>query len=221
MRNNLRPYPAEVMIVLGGGREKDGSLTELSRYRLDRAIELYRSGLTLRILLAIGHYSTWHPKAIRFSEFEADVRRAYLMKQGIPGESVIAIQDDDARDTLTEALVVRRWLKKREFRCLALVTSDKHMPRSQYIFRRVLGQMFTVDGYNAWCGDLLREEQEKAYLDVVRNYLEVLPAEIPDPPHWRTWYRDNYKFYEECMAVLDRYKVDGKEVNQAYRAIEG
>ena len=47
-------------------------------------------------------------------------------------------------DTRSNADEAKRWLARREFRSLRLVTSDWHMLRARYEFGRVLGDDYTV-----------------------------------------------------------------------------
>jgi uncharacterized SAM-binding protein YcdF (DUF218 family) len=47
-------------------------------------------------------------------------------------------------DTRSNAEETRRWLERRKFKSVRLVTSDWHMRRARYEFRRVLGGDFEV-----------------------------------------------------------------------------
>ena len=47
-------------------------------------------------------------------------------------------------DTRSNAEESRRWLQKRRFRSLRLITSDWHMRRARYEFRRQLGNDFRI-----------------------------------------------------------------------------
>ena len=47
-------------------------------------------------------------------------------------------------DTRSNAEETRRWLERRRYRSLRLITSDWHMRRARYEFRRVLGDDFPI-----------------------------------------------------------------------------
>lgn len=47
-------------------------------------------------------------------------------------------------DTRSNAEETRRWLERRKYRSLRLITSDWHMRRARYEFRRVLGDDYKV-----------------------------------------------------------------------------
>ncbi len=47
-------------------------------------------------------------------------------------------------DTRSNAEETKRWLERRRFRSLRLITSDWHMRRARYEFRRELGQNFEI-----------------------------------------------------------------------------
>ena len=47
-------------------------------------------------------------------------------------------------DTRSNAEETRRWLERRRYKSVRLITSDWHMRRARYEFRRVLGDDFTV-----------------------------------------------------------------------------
>ena len=47
-------------------------------------------------------------------------------------------------DTRSNAEETRRWLERRKFRSVRLVTSDWHMRRARYEFQRELGNDFTI-----------------------------------------------------------------------------
>ncbi len=47
-------------------------------------------------------------------------------------------------DTRSNAEETKRWLERRQYKSLRLVTSDWHMRRARYEFRRVLGDDFRV-----------------------------------------------------------------------------
>jgi uncharacterized SAM-binding protein YcdF (DUF218 family) len=47
-------------------------------------------------------------------------------------------------DTRSNAEEARRWLERRSYKSLRLITSDWHMRRAEYEFRRHLGEEYTI-----------------------------------------------------------------------------
>jgi uncharacterized SAM-binding protein YcdF (DUF218 family) len=206
----------DAIIVLGGGRTNDGGLTELSRQRLDKGSELYKQGVAPKVFALGGPYSTYSPNAIRFDKTGADLRSEYLQSCGVSRNGIILIPD--GRETMLEAFTSRTVVRDLGFKRIMLVTSDKHMERSLYIFRRIFGRNIEIDGSEVPCGDLLNEHEEKEYLAIVRAFLDAMPDDIPDP-NFDTWFEVHEGYYRQHKEIHDRYHPAGKK-SQAYMGVE-
>lgn len=211
----------DAIIVLGGGRFNDGSLTPLSTVRLDKGMELYRDGISDHLLAMGGEYSTYRPGAIRFNDTGAVLRKNYYMDHGVPENAIISI-DWECRDTIGEAFALRKKAKELGLRNFALVTSEKHMERALFLFQRILGKDFTVYGDEntaANTGDLLDSAEEKEYLALWKEAFSTLSEDIPDPENWSEWYKGMETYYLRHKEIHDRFHPAGKE-SQAYSGVK-
>lgn len=100
-----------------------------------------------------------------------------------------------------------------------LVTSDKHLPRALWIFRRLFGKNIEFDGVSTACGDLLNLAEEREYLALVKKHFRKMPREIPIPVNWDRWYNQNIELYQGYTEVHAKYLKGKKETNQAYMGV--
>ena len=206
----------DAIIVLGGGRFNSGELTPLSTQRLDKGIELFKEGVAL-IICALGeHKSTYRAEAIDFDVTGAKLRKRYFIDHGIPEENIVKVEE--GRDTIGEAFASRKVLRERGARKLLVVTSDKHLERSLFVFRRVFGENYKIDGYPVPCGNLLNSQEEREYLEVVKKFFISLPKDIP-VPNPDLWYQEHAELYEKYGEIHDRFHANGKE-SQAYSGVK-
>lgn len=105
---------ADAVVVLTGGNQ-----------RIDQAIELLESGIGQRLLI-----SGVHP----------DTSAARIREMTRAPQSLFACCVDigyDAIDTVGNALETAKWVKKRGYHQVLVVTSNYHMPRSLMELRRI------------------------------------------------------------------------------------
>lgn len=101
--------------------------------RIERGIDVMRQGGAKRMLVAGAD-----PSVTR-----ADLRR----RLGARSASVLRCCVDlgsESVDTRSNAEEAGRWLERKGYRSLRLITSDWHMRRAEYEFRRHLGDDFSV-----------------------------------------------------------------------------
>lgn len=115
------PNPAgdqrtDAIVVLTGGSG-----------RLDRGFELMERGLAPRMLIS-GVARTVRPEEL-IAAYEVDPR---LFRCCI-------VLGREAFDTRSNADEVARWLDRRRFASIRLVTNDLHMPRARYELRKRVG----------------------------------------------------------------------------------
>jgi uncharacterized SAM-binding protein YcdF (DUF218 family) len=98
--------------------------------RIEHAIEVLRTGKARRLLVAGA---------------DPSVTKRDLARR-IPGSAALlkccVDLGSESVDTRSNAEEANRWLKKRGFHSLRLITSDWHMRRARYEFRRVLGSRY-------------------------------------------------------------------------------
>jgi hypothetical protein len=74
---------------------------------------------------------------------EADAMAAHARAHGLPPAA--SFIEDESRDTIGNAWFVRRrWLEPNDWRSIRVVTTDYHIPRAAWIFRKVLGPTWDV-----------------------------------------------------------------------------
>ena len=122
------------------------------------------------------------------------------------------------RDTIGEALGVRENLKNSKFKNLLVVTSELHLPRALYLFRRVLGSEIWIEGTSVPSAGILIEEEEKEYLILVENYFARLPEHIAER-EFEEWYNNHKDYYEMHLKIHNKYHSGGRE-SQAYLAVK-
>ncbi len=122
----LLPRPAgdertDAVVVLTGGPG-----------RMERGLEMLRQGRAERMLVSGVN------RAVRPSELEAqypDYSDLFDQRVSLGRESF---------DTRSNADEVARWIERRRFRSLRLVTNDLHMPRARYELGKRIGSDVTI-----------------------------------------------------------------------------
>jgi uncharacterized SAM-binding protein YcdF (DUF218 family) len=145
---DLLPPPidaaADAIVVLGGGVHPDGTLPPVARARVERAVELFESGVAPRLILS-GRCGL---SAAEPAVTEAAAMAAYAAGFGVPPWALL--QEDDAKDTLGNAYFTRmRFLEPNEWTSIRVVTSDFHLSRAAWVFRKILGPGYDVSFVSA------------------------------------------------------------------------
>ena len=99
--------------------------------RLEHAIDVLSDGSARRLLIAGADPAVTKPDLIALH----GNRQLINCCVDLGSESV---------DTRSNAEEAKRWLDRRGYKSLRLITSDWHMRRARYEFRRVLGDMYEV-----------------------------------------------------------------------------
>jgi uncharacterized SAM-binding protein YcdF (DUF218 family) len=110
---------ADVLIVLGG--EVEGERTE-------RAVELYKKGLSDKLLFSDGTHLSWRIKAV-------EEMTALAKKLGVPPDHIYT--EERSRSTYENALYTKEILLKNHWSSAVVVTTEWHTKRSKYIFDKV------------------------------------------------------------------------------------
>lgn len=99
--------------------------------RIDHAIDVLADGSAQRLLIAGADPAVTKPDLIELLGH----RKLITCCVDLGSESV---------DTRSNAEEAKRWLDRRGYKSVRLVTSDWHMRRARYEFRRVLGDKYRV-----------------------------------------------------------------------------
>lgn len=118
--------PCDVAIVFGG--------TNMIPYRADKAIELYNNKLVKKILLTGG-------KTLFSKEIESILMLNYLLNNNIPKEDIIL----ETKSKTTKQNIINS-LKLINKETIILITSDFHLKRVKYLFKKYSNNKFYLYG---------------------------------------------------------------------------
>ena len=167
---------ADAIVILGGGISQDGKLKQTTINRLDKGIELFNQGIARYIILS-GKYSSeldYIPVTT-----EAKAMAKYLEDKGIPEDRILL--EEESMDTIGNAYFTKvKILKPRNWKNIVVVTSDFHIPRAEYIFRKVLGKGYKVRFVGAPTGFSRRKlkelmDEENRVFNLIKNWIENIP----------------------------------------------
>ena len=131
---------ADAIVVLGSTVHEDGSLPLYARQRAVRAAMLYAAGVAPRVIFS-GRCNLTAPQPPAISE--AAAMAAYAESLGTPREALLL--EEESRDTIGNAYFVgRRFLEPNGWKSIRVVTSDFHVPRTTWVFHKILGPDYDV-----------------------------------------------------------------------------
>jgi uncharacterized SAM-binding protein YcdF (DUF218 family) len=171
---SLRGPTADAIVVLGGGVDDQGGLPAVARTRVRRAVELFEQGIAPRIILSGRCGLSQEEPAITEAAAMAD----HAAEIGVPREALLL--EEESRDTLGNAFFTReRHLAPHGWRAVRVVTSDFHLSRAAWVFRKILGSGYDVAFASAASGlpprELIFRALEECKLTIFLNeWLEAL-----------------------------------------------
>jgi uncharacterized SAM-binding protein YcdF (DUF218 family) len=169
-------YPADAIVVLGGGVNADGTLPLVARARVDRAVELYHAGIAPRMILS-GRCGLTDPEPL---VTEAKAMSRYAHEQHVPLDALLL--EEEARDTMGNAYFVREmYLAPNGWTSIRVVTSDFHLSRAAYVFRKILGPEYDFSFVSSDSGfsprELILRALEECKLSIFLNeWLQAVEA---------------------------------------------
>jgi uncharacterized SAM-binding protein YcdF (DUF218 family) len=121
--------PSDVIVVLGGGVNRDGSLSEISLRRVWYGVRLFKHGYAPLLLFSTGVTSDLNvvSEARRMADAALDM--------GVP-PAMIFLEERSTR-TAENAVEVAKILRAQRSGAVLLVTHPTHMRRAVAAFRRV------------------------------------------------------------------------------------
>ena len=131
----------DLLVVLGAGYHPSGGLRECAE----------PSGLAYaRVFGGVRAFKKSHARALAFcegwgeqtAESGAEVMKAYAIQLGVREDEIIT--EDSSKNTMDNAVQLRKLLPEQGRSRIGLVTSALHMPRSQRVFKRVFPQDMIV-----------------------------------------------------------------------------
>lgn len=153
-RSNIQEgQPYDAVIVLGAGVADNGSITPLSKTRMDKALSLYRDKKVKMLVLTGGFTNSNVRKS------EAESMRDYALQEGVPESDIIV--ENMAGNTAGNAYYTKtKILEPNDWNRNIVVTNDFHLVRSRLIFSKVLGEKYITD-YLAADSELAQSEFRK------------------------------------------------------------
>lgn len=117
--------PADVAVVLGNAVTVGGQTSPRLQQRLDRAIELYKTGRARRLIVSGGQDPG--------SPHEADVMRTVLLAAGVPDAAIVV--DRGGIDTHATARFTRDYMQAHGLRSVIAVSQFYHLSRCKLALR--------------------------------------------------------------------------------------
>jgi uncharacterized SAM-binding protein YcdF (DUF218 family) len=174
LADGMRPRAADAIVVLGGGIEPGGRPSLVSRTRVERAVEIFRGGVAPRIILSGRCGLTDREPAVTEAAAMADHARSI----GVPDGALVL--EEESRDTLGNAYFTRaRFLEPNGWTSVRVVTSDFHLSRAAWVFRKILGGAYDFAFVSAASGlsprELIFRALEECKLSIFLNeWLQAL-----------------------------------------------
>ncbi len=133
----------DCIVVLGHSAKEDDPIMQA---RVRRGAELYRAGEAAALIMS-GRWS-FKLMASPPPRTEAAVMRDFALTLGVPAEDILI--EDESTDTLSNAYFTRvRFLDPLAWRNVRVVTSEVHLERALWLFGKVLGHGYEIEGREA------------------------------------------------------------------------
>jgi len=131
------------IIILGGGT--DGTLKPAfyTKERLE-AFVVNASKFTNTPIIASGGYTASSDKAPKYTE--AEIIKNNLKENGF--SSKLIYLEKRSRDTIGNAYYSKQIIKRHpRWKNILIVTTNKHIPRSRWLFNKVFGKKYSIKYY--------------------------------------------------------------------------
>ena len=118
------------IVVLGSPNDAEGNLSSIGIERCQQALAEYARNPGARMLPTGGwgdHFNTTDKPHGYYT-------RQYLMAHGVPKADFLECAE--SANTIQDAQLVRPIVRRHEIDELVVVTSDFHIPRAQFLFKR-------------------------------------------------------------------------------------
>ena len=159
------------ILVLGSGVTPQGELTLMGKSRVEKGVELYKKGYAQRMLFCGGYSYILKIKPIRT---EARAMQIYARSLGVPEAHIFL--EEESKDTLGNAYFSKQFLERQNWTSFFVVTSNYHLPKTEYAFKKVFGKEFHFEiipalTYLPSDEILQRLDSEKEKLKVYKEYI--------------------------------------------------
>lgn len=118
--------PADCLLVLGNTVNADGTLSPRLRGRLDKALDLYRAGISSTIFVSGGLGKEGH--------YEGTAMHQYLMAHGVPATAILV--DNAGNTTQATARNFAAVARERGFSSVVVVSQFYHLSRTKLLLEQ-------------------------------------------------------------------------------------
>lgn len=150
MKDPLKP--ADIILVLSGGNEKE---------RTDHAVALYKGGYAPQVLFSGSKHMSGGDNA--------EYLKKLAVQKGLPEKAVLI--EDQATSTYENLLFSREILLKMNAQRVLLVTSPLHQRRAYLVARKVLGN--TIEIVNAPF-DSPETFRSEGWISILKEYVKLV-----------------------------------------------
>ena len=120
-----RAEPADVIVVLGAGIQRNGRPGPALIRRTEQAAKLWEKGMAQHIICSGGY-------PINIPRSEADACAELLRDAGVPADAIV--QEDRSRSTEENALYTREVMDANGWKTAVIVSDGYHLLRATWIF---------------------------------------------------------------------------------------
>ncbi len=166
----------DVIIILGGDVGKHGELSSETINRLDTFLLLKGDFLRIPVVVS-GRGGGFTKDTLTITGAKA--MKTYLVEHGISTRQIYL--EYFSLDTISNAIFSRRIVERHvNWKRVGLLTSDFHMPRALWIFRKVFGKGFHFVAFQSVSESVLKtrnEAHEQYLLPMAKQFLKNAPAD--------------------------------------------
>jgi vancomycin permeability regulator SanA len=140
IKNNYQV--ADVAVILGNKVNRDGTISNRLKSRLDCGLQLYKNKFISKIIVSGGYGKEGY--------FEGDKMREYLVNTGVPDSNIII--DNKGNNTIQSVRNTKQLQQKYGFKSIIIVSQFYHISRTKMLFKKLgFNRIFSASpAYYEW-----------------------------------------------------------------------
>lgn len=189
----------DAIIILGGGVGEKGELLSSTKERVDKLLENKNIFGSIPVILS-GRYGfriEYKPVTA-----EAGAMKKYLQLAGWLSKIYL---EEKSLDTIGNAYFSKQIIDKYGWRRLLVITSDYHIKRTRWIFRKIFNKKYKINFLPAPSGKFQeKQEKEKHSLMLTKKIFGKMTAEnfsLADHPFY-----SNTPLAQKIMQEIQQYE---------------
>ncbi len=133
---------ADVAVILGNKINRDGTISNRLKSRLDCGLQLYKNKFISKIIVSGGYGKEGY--------FEGDKMREYLVNNGVPDSNIIT--DNKGNNTIQSVQNTIQLQQKYSFKSIIIVSQFYHISRTKMLFKKLgFNRIFSASpAYYEW-----------------------------------------------------------------------